>query len=318
MIIDASKLNEVYVPNPRPMIDCFERWYVVPIDHRYAFSTSGSLAFSKDGLSKWKVQKRHQSIINGVVVDGYYIKWQGHRNDGFVTVAELFKITFFSGVSCVLIPQISYSTKRKWHLEDDAKEDNLYSYHVEDCHLIFSKADLTEYTQSKLETRSPTYPVSQYRHKFINRDESLDHIKPLRDWHNMLERSFSESRKAYRPDNQDTTCCSEWLDFDPFYNWYIRNRYNYTGAYGKLALDKDALNFCQTKEYAPQYCCFLPSKVNSWLKSPCRTRHARAKKLRAFIEAERQRGEVPEKILACLEEWARLDEVEKSKNVLGG
>lgn len=316
MIIDASQLTEVFVYNPRPMLDRSERWYVVPIDNRYAISTSGSLAFSQGGVAKWKVKKRHQSNIDGIE-DGYYIKWRGHRNDEFVTISELFKITFFSGITCVLIPQKSYPSKRKWSLEDDERE-NIYSYHVENCHLLFSKADKKEYIQAKIEGRSPAYAVCQYKHRFINRDESLDHKKPLSDWHNMMERSLSQSRKAYRPDNEETTCCEEWLNFDQFFNWYIRNRYNYTGNYGKLALDKDAINFCRTKEYAPQYCCFIPSKVNAWLKSPYRNRKSRAKKLRVFIDEERQRAEVPEMILSCLEQWATLDEVEQTYFILGG
>ena len=315
MIIDAANIKEVFVYNPRPRLDDNERWYQVPRDHRYAFSTSGNLVFSENGRN-WKtiersyhcdiVEKNEEEYISKYG-DAYCVKWAGEDNESLVFISELINMVFFPDIKAYkILPQVSYPTNRKWNYEEGA--DNKWSYYVTRCHVLFSQAEFIEYIRSKQAGEQPKYPQDQFIHHFINRDENITQKKLIRDWHNVLQRTTNEERKEARPDNRDSIICEEWLDLHNFAKWYFENRYPYSGEYGKLEIDKDILNFGRTTEYSPEFCCFLPSKINKLIGRKCSNKKERAKKLRKFISDEQPRYEVPETILKTLTKWAEIDE----------
>lgn len=294
MIIDAAKLKEVFPFNIRPKLDENERWYIVNHDPRYALSTFGQLAFLGDN-QKWKNIKRTY-YCGG---DAYYVKWAHNSEGEYIKVETLIKDVFFAGVPNIwrIIPCPEYPSNGKWTYS------HRWSFDVLKCHILFSEEDHIEYLKSKLKHKHPEYSSDQYTHRFINRDETISILKFNRDRHNMLQRSTGEKRKKARPDNIKNSVCAEWLDRDTFADWYLSNRYIYTGKYGSLQLDKDLLNSGKTSIYSPEYCCFLPATINDTIRPGYRNRHKQLKKIAKIITEEKPRGEIPGFIIDALERW---------------
>ena len=63
----------------------------------------------------------------------------------------------------------------------------------------------------------------------------------------------------------NTTICEDWLCFDKFEQWYIKNYPNHIVGI-KLSLDKDLLQQgIENKIYSPETCVFLPHSINTFL-----------------------------------------------------
>ena len=77
-------------------------------------------------------------------------------------------------------------------------------------------------------------------------------------WTAMLERCCSERFKNKYQTYNDVTCSKEWLTFSNFKSWMETQDWE-----GK-ALDKDLLVY-QNKIYSPETCCFISSKLNTFL-----------------------------------------------------
>lgn len=78
-------------------------------------------------------------------------------------------------------------------------------------------------------------------------------------WRNMLKRCYSTEKKYEEYRRQGITVCEEWLDFNVFKQWFLRNYYEVEGE--SMHLDKDIL--CHgNKVYCPEYCVFVPRSIN--------------------------------------------------------
>jgi hypothetical protein len=78
-------------------------------------------------------------------------------------------------------------------------------------------------------------------------------------WCQMIERCFNMKVKEKNPTYRESLCCSEWLNFSLFEQWY--NSKNVPEGY-KISLDKDA-KIKGNKTYSPETCCLVPRYFNS-------------------------------------------------------
>lgn len=108
------------------------------------------------------------------------------------------------------------------------------------------------------------------------RSENCRNIKEFETWNNILERCYSKILKDNQHAYKDATCCSEWLNYENFYEW-LHNQPNFSKWHeGKRwAVDKDILNK-RNKIYSPENCCLIPQNVNC-----------------LFLKREAERGELP-------------------------
>ena len=110
---------------------------------------------------------------------------------------------------------------------------------------------------------NPLYP-SVYKNGFIgigeysSKDEGLYNL-----WKSMLLRSYDDKYHEKYPTYKDVEVCEEWLNFQNFAEWCVRNSfYGKTDDKGrKYQLDKDIL-FRGNKIYSPETCCFVPASIN--------------------------------------------------------
>ncbi len=77
-------------------------------------------------------------------------------------------------------------------------------------------------------------------------------------WMSMLKRCYSENSLTTNPTYKGCSVCDEWLTFSNFKSWMETQDWE-----GK-ALDKDLLVY-QNKVYSPETCCFISSKLNTFL-----------------------------------------------------
>ena len=73
----------------------------------------------------------------------------------------------------------------------------------------------------------------------------------------MIERCESNKYDSYK----NASICDEWHSFATFEDWFNDPKNGYKDGYH---LDKDIL-VKGNKEYAPNKCCFVPSRINSLL-----------------------------------------------------
>lgn len=85
-------------------------------------------------------------------------------------------------------------------------------------------------------------------------------------WTSMLYRGCVNGVALSQPSYKDVEVCDEWLDFQNFAEWCVRQKGFYAkDAVGKsYQLDKDIL-VRGNKVYSPETCCFVPARVNSIL-----------------------------------------------------
>lgn len=79
-----------------------------------------------------------------------------------------------------------------------------------------------------------------------------------RTWFRMIERGYSQNKKANYPTYKDVTVCEEWLRFSIFKDWMEKQDFK-----GKQ-LDKDLL-ILGNKGYRPEACIFVSRQVNLFL-----------------------------------------------------
>ena len=77
-------------------------------------------------------------------------------------------------------------------------------------------------------------------------------------WMSMLKRCYSENSLTTNPTYKGCSVCDEWLTFSNFRRWMETQDWE-----GK-ALDKDLLVY-KNKVYSPETCCFISSKLNTFL-----------------------------------------------------
>ena len=76
-------------------------------------------------------------------------------------------------------------------------------------------------------------------------------------WKSMLVRCYNKKYHLTRPTYSETSVCEEWLTFSNFRKWMETQDWN------NRALDKDLLG--DGTIYSPDTCCFLTSKVNTFI-----------------------------------------------------
>lgn len=75
-------------------------------------------------------------------------------------------------------------------------------------------------------------------------------------WAGMLVRVFSEKYHVIYPTYIGVTVCQEWLHFMEFRRWWVANQVD------GYCLDKDLL--CESREYGPSSCIFVPAWLNAF------------------------------------------------------
>ena len=76
-------------------------------------------------------------------------------------------------------------------------------------------------------------------------------------WADMLQRCYSEAKHKRRPTYKDCEVFREWLTFSKFKEWMEYQDWD------NKELDKDLIK-AGNREYCPEYCVFIHSKVNSF------------------------------------------------------
>jgi hypothetical protein len=79
-------------------------------------------------------------------------------------------------------------------------------------------------------------------------------------WLSMMSRCYSEVYHKRHSTYIGCTVCEDWHNFQNFAAWYDKNYYEIDGQ--KMCLDKDILQK-GNKEYSPNTCIFVPSKINN-------------------------------------------------------
>ena len=86
------------------------------------------------------------------------------------------------------------------------------------------------------------------------------HSKSYHTWKGILERCYDQNFQKYKPTYKDCTICEEWLNYSIFKKWFENHIYYIQGE--RMDLDKDILHK-GNKCYCPQYCIFVPSRINT-------------------------------------------------------
>lgn len=74
-------------------------------------------------------------------------------------------------------------------------------------------------------------------------------------WENMLQRCYQESEQKRHPTYRGCSVCEEWMVFSNFEKWFNAN---YIDGY---EIEKDII-VKGNKIYAPEFCCFVPRRIN--------------------------------------------------------
>lgn len=89
-------------------------------------------------------------------------------------------------------------------------------------------------------------------------------IKSYKCWVRVLERCYDKKIKIKRPSYNDVTICEDWLKFSNFKSWFDTNYIE------GCDIDKDIL-VQGNKIYSPEFCCFVPRRINTLLLNKQRT-----------------------------------------------
>ena len=93
---------------------------------------------------------------------------------------------------------------------------------------------------------------------YSSRDKNGKQTRCYKTWKEMIGRCYCPSISSYKNyGKQGVTVCSEWLNFQNYAKWYYDNCYDES-----FVIDKDFL-VKGNKIYSPNYCCFIPSEINS-------------------------------------------------------
>ena len=74
-------------------------------------------------------------------------------------------------------------------------------------------------------------------------------------WENILQRCYQESEQKRHPTYRGCSICEEWMVFSSFEKWFNEN---YVDGY---EIEKDIL-VKGNKVYGPEFCCFVPRRIN--------------------------------------------------------
>lgn len=80
-------------------------------------------------------------------------------------------------------------------------------------------------------------------------------LKSYKTWLNMLSRVYGNNNELTTRNYCDVTVCSDWLKFSNFKEFFDKN---YIEGY---ELDKDLISK-DNKTYGPDFCCFVPRRIN--------------------------------------------------------
>ena len=83
-------------------------------------------------------------------------------------------------------------------------------------------------------------------------------------WSNMFERCYNKVFQERQPTYVECVVADEWQNFQTFAKWFDDNFPTSGGV--KYELDKDIL-VKGNKTYGPDFCCFVPKRVNQYLVS---------------------------------------------------
>lgn len=97
------------------------------------------------------------------------------------------------------------------------------------------------------------------------------HKNIYKTWINMLYRCYSPKFHTRQPSYTGCTVCEEWLVFQNYAEFYIKDIYREQGWH----LDKDIL-YKNNKIYSPKTCVFVPPEIN-----------------KLFVRRNLQRGDYP-------------------------
>lgn len=79
-------------------------------------------------------------------------------------------------------------------------------------------------------------------------------------WRDMKLRVFDKNHKSYPLyGGRGIKICDEWMDFQTFYEWAMKNGYNPNADYGKCTIDRIDTN----GNYEPSNCRWVDMKVQS-------------------------------------------------------
>ena len=107
--------------------------------------------------------------------------------------------------------------------------------------------------------------VGVYEKGLYTASETVDgkskNTKVYQIWKDMVVRCYNEKFKLKFPTYKDVSVCTEWLNFQTFADWYMKQRFANKIDY---ALDKDLL-ISGNKIYSPSTCVLIPQSINSAL-----------------------------------------------------
>lgn len=91
-------------------------------------------------------------------------------------------------------------------------------------------------------------------------------IKSYTVWADVLRRCYNAKFQEKNPTYIGCSVCDEWLYFSKFKEWFDKNyRWDIDAIGLKPSLDKDLL-IEENKVYSPSACCFLPHRINSFIR----------------------------------------------------
>lgn len=95
------------------------------------------------------------------------------------------------------------------------------------------------------------------------KNEFGKHIKSYECWRDMIRRCYDEKQKLRNKNNKYVGCavCDNWLSYSNFKIWFDENYPNNDLQY---QLDKDILRQ-GNKTYCPEFCRFVPTRINQLL-----------------------------------------------------
>lgn len=101
--------------------------------------------------------------------------------------------------------------------------------------------------------------IGEHECIFTNSNGKKQNTPEYEVWNGMLKRCYNEDwrNKQNRLSYSDVTVCKEWHNFQNFAEWYKANKHH-----EGFALDKD-LKIIGNREYSPEACSFVPSRINS-------------------------------------------------------
>lgn len=88
-------------------------------------------------------------------------------------------------------------------------------------------------------------------------------------WNGILRRVYSKEWHDKKPTYEECSLCEEWHNFQTFAKWFDENYY--TLEDDVVTIDKDIVKK-GNKCYCPEYCVFVPRKLNSVLTKTNRKR----------------------------------------------